>query len=74
MAVTKTFETKALSIEVETDTDNDGNPIYSKKTIGKVKENSDPEKIGAVVTVIEDVLDKDTRYFYLTEVSKLQQN
>ena len=74
MAVTKTFETKALSIEVETDTDNDGNPIYSKKTIGKVKENADPEKIGAVVTVIEYVLDKDTRYFYLTEVSKLQQN
>ena len=74
MAVTKTFETKALSIDVETDTDNDGNPIYSKKTIGKVKENADPEKIGAVVTVIEDVLDKDTRCFYLTEVSKFQQN
>ena len=72
MAVTKTFETKALSIEVETETDNDGNPIYSNKTIGKVKENADPEKIGAVVTVIEDVLDKDTRYFYLTEVSKFQ--
>lgn len=72
MAVNKTFETNALSIEVEVDTDKDGNPVYRKKSIGQVKEDADIEKIALVVATIEDVLDNNTRYFYLTETSKLQ--
>ncbi|MDU6295377.1 DUF1659 domain-containing protein [Clostridium celatum] len=72
MAVTKTFETNALSIEVEVETDNDGNPIYRKKSIGQVKKDVNPENLAIVVAAIEDILDKNTRYFYLTEVSKFQ--
>lgn len=72
MAISKILEATTLSIEVEKGVDQSGNTVYGKRTFSGIKNNSDIEKVNAVAEGISTVLNENTRYFYLTETSKLQ--
>lgn len=72
MAANKILETTTLSIEVENGVDKSGNTVYSKKTFSGVRNNADLDKINAVAEGISTVLSDNTRYYYLTEISKIQ--
>lgn len=72
MAVVKNLETTTLSLEVENGVDKGGKTVYAKKSFSGVKNNADAEKINAVAQGISSILKQPTRYFYVTEASKLQ--
>lgn len=72
MATNKILETTTLSIEVENGVDKSGNTVYSKKTFSNVKNNADVNNVNTVAEGISSILKENTRYFYLTETSKLQ--
>lgn len=69
----KIFQSTQLSIEVESGIDKDGNSTYKKKNIGNIQENADVDAVSTIVDKICDVLDANTRYFYLTELSLVQE-
>ena len=66
----KTLESTVLSIEVKSGTDKDGNPRFTKKKIGNLVSNAAPDKVQLLVA---NLLEKDTGYFYVTEVSQIEE-
>ena len=68
----KTLESTVLSIEVKSGTDKDGNPRFTKK-IGNLVSNAAPDKVQAVALLVANLLEKDTGYFYVTEVSQIEE-
>lgn len=70
----KALESTVLSIEVETAIDKDGNPTFSKKKIGNLVGNAEAGKIQAVADLVAGVLEKNTGYYYVTEVSQIESN
>ncbi len=71
--VNKALESTVLSIEVQSGSDKDGNPTYTKKKIGNLLANADLNKVQAVATLIADLLSANTRNFYVTELSQIQE-
>ena len=69
----KALESTVLSIEVQSGSDNDGNPTFTKKKIGNLVENEDLNKVQAVATLVADLLSENTRNFYVTELSQIQE-
>jgi uncharacterized protein (UPF0212 family) len=69
----KNLESTVLSIEVQSAIDKDGNPTFTKKKIGNLVPNVELEKVQAVATLVADLLDPNTRYFYVTELSQIQE-
>ena len=69
----KALESTVLSIEVQSGSDKDGNPTFTKKKIGNLLANAEIEKVQAVATLIEDLLSANTRNFYVTELSQIQE-
>lgn len=71
MAVTTTIKSRVLAIEVQTDTDKAGDPIFSKKTFSGVKTNADLAACYKVGESIKAVLAANTRETFLNEVEIL---
>ena len=71
--VNKALESTVLSIEVQSGSDKDGNPTYTKKKIGNLLANADLNKVQAVATLVADLLSANTRNFYVTELSQIQE-
>ena len=71
--VNKALESTVLSIEVQSGSDKDGNPTYTKKKIGNLLANADLNKVQAVATLVADLLSANTRNFYITELSQIQE-
>lgn len=71
--VNKELESTALSIEVETAVDKDGNPTFTKKKLGNLVPGADPGKVMAVASKIAPILSKNTGYIYITELSQLSE-
>ena len=69
----KALESTVLSIEVQSGSDKDGNPTFTKKKIGNLLANAEIEKVQAVATLIADLLSANTRNFYLTELSQIEE-
>ncbi|WP_026887565.1 DUF1659 domain-containing protein [Clostridium beijerinckii] len=70
MAVTTTLKSKTLAIEVQTDTDKAGDPIYGKKSFSGVKTATD-QGVYNVAEAIKAVIEADTRGTYINEVETL---
>ena len=69
----KALESTVLSIEVQSGSDKDGNPTYTKKKIGNLVENADLNKVQAVAALVADLLSANTRNFYVTELSQIEE-
>ena len=69
----KALESTVLSIEVQSAIDKDGNPTFTKKKIGNLVANADLNKVQAVATIVADLLSTNTRNFYVTELSQIQE-
>jgi len=71
MAVTATIKSKTLAIEVQTDVDKAGDPIYSKKSFSGVKLTATNQGVYNVSEAIKVVLNASTRSTLLNEVETL---
>lgn len=69
----KSLESTVLSIEVQSAIDKDGNPTFTKKKIGNLVANADLNKVQAVAEIVADLLSANTRNFYVTELSQIQE-
>ena len=69
----KALESSVLSIEVQSAIDKDGNPTFTKKKIGNLVANADLNKVQAVAAIVADLLSANTRNFYVTELSQIQE-
>ena len=69
----KALESTVLSIEVQSASDKDGNPTFTKKKIGKLVPNVELAKVQAVASLVADLLSANTRNFYLTELSQIEE-
>ena len=69
----KALESTVLSIEVQSAIDKDGNPTFTKKKIGNLVANADLTKVQAVASLVADLLSANTRNFYVTELSQIQE-
>ena len=69
----KALESTVLSIEVQSAIDKDGNPTFTKKKIGNLVANADLNKVQTVATIVTDLLSANTRNFYVTELSQIQE-
>ena len=69
----KALESTVLSIEVQSAIDKDGNPTFTKKKIGNLVANADLNKVQAVAARVADLLSANTRNFYVTELSQIQE-
>ena len=69
----KALESTVLAIEVQSAIDKDGNPTFTKKKIGNLVANADLNKVQAVATIVADLLSANTRNFYVTELSQIQE-
>ena len=69
----KALESTVLSIEVQSAIDKDGNPTFTKKKIGNLVANADLNKVQAVAAIVADLLSANTRSFYVTELSQIQE-
>ncbi|WP_166484679.1 DUF1659 domain-containing protein [Clostridium cuniculi] len=69
----KALESTVLSIEVQSAIDKDGNPTFTKKKIGKLVPNVELAKVQAVASLVADLLSANTRNFYLTELSQIEE-
>ena len=69
----KALESTVLSIEVQSAIDKDGNPTFTKKKIGNLVANADLNKVQAVAEIVADLLSANTRNFYLTELSQIEE-
>ncbi len=74
MAVSKELQTTTLSIEVQSGVDKDGVPQYKKKTFSGVNGDATPEAILTVAEAIKLVLANETRYTFVNESSRLEDN
>jgi Protein of unknown function (DUF1659). len=71
MAVTAQLKTRSLAIEVQSDIDKAGDPIYSKKSFSGVKTTATDADIFSVATSIKGVLDANTRETIVIEAEEL---
>jgi Protein of unknown function (DUF1659). len=71
MAVEKNASSKSLSIEIQSGTDDSGNPTYSKKSFSNVRTDVDAQKAYDVAEAIKAVLDQPTRSYFLNSASTL---
>lgn len=69
----KALESTVLSIEVQSAIDKDGNPTFTKKKIGNLVANAELNKVQAVALIVADLLSANTRNFYVTELSQIQE-
>ena len=69
----KALESTVLSIEVQSAIDKDGNPTFTKKQIGNLVANADLNKVQAVAAIVAELLSANTRNFYVTELSQIQE-
>ena len=69
----KALESTVLSIEVQSAIDKDGNPTFTKKKIGNLIPNADLVKVQEVAELVADLLAANTRSFYVTELSQIQE-
>lgn len=69
----KALESTVLSIEVQSAIDKDGNPTFTKKKIGNLVPNVELAKVQAVASLVADLLSENTRNFYLTELSQIEE-
>ena len=69
----KALESTVLSIEVQSAIDKDGNPTFTKKKLGNLVANADLNKVQAVAEIVADLLSANTRNFYVTELSQIQE-
>ena len=69
----KALESTVLSIEVQSAIDKDGNPTFTKKKIGNLVANADLNKVQVVAEIVADLLSANTRNFYLTELSQIEE-
>lgn len=69
----KALESTVLAIEVQSAIDKDGNPTFTKKKIGNLVANADLNKVQAVAAIVADLLSANTRNFYVTELSQIQE-
>ena len=69
----KALESTVLSIEVQSAIDKDGNPTFTKKKIGNLVANADLNKVQSVAEIVADLLSANTRNFYVTELSQIQE-
>ncbi len=69
----KALESTVLSIEVQSGSDKDGTPTYTKKKIGNLVENADIAKVNEVATLVAGLLSANTRNFYITELSQIEE-
>ena len=69
----KALESTVLSIEVQSAIDKDGNPTFTKKKIGNLVANADLTKVQAVASLVADLLSANTRNFYVTELSQIEE-
>ena len=69
----KALESTVLAIEVQSVIDKDGNPTFTKKKIGNLVANADLNKVQAVAEIVADLLSANTRNFYVTELSQIQE-
>ncbi|WP_195986681.1 DUF1659 domain-containing protein [Clostridium sp. D53t1_180928_C8] len=69
----KALESTVLSIEVQSAIDKDGNPTFTKKKIGNLVPNADLVKVQAVSELVANLLESNTRSFYVTELSQIQE-
>nr|WP_312291996.1 DUF1659 domain-containing protein [Clostridium chromiireducens] len=72
MAVTKTLKSKTLAIEVQSDTDKAGDPIFSKKSFSGVKTTATDQGVYNVANAIKTVLAPATGEIYLNEVEVVE--
>ena len=69
----KALESTVLSIEVQSAIDKDGNPTFTKKKIGNLVANADLNKVQEVAGIVSNLLSANTRNFYVTELSQIQE-
>ena len=69
----KALESTVLSIEVQSAIDKDGNPTFTKKKIGNLVANAELNKVQAEALIVADLLSANTRNFYVTELSQIQE-
>ena len=69
----KALESTVLSIEVQSAIDKEGNPTFTKKKIGNLVANADLTKVQAVASLVADLLSANTRNFYVTELSQIEE-
>ena len=69
----KALESTVLSIEVQSAIDKDGNQNKKKKKIGNLVPNVELAKVQAVASLVADLLSANTRNFYLTELSQIEE-
>ena len=74
MAVTQVPKSKTLAIEVETDIDKAGDPIYSKKTFSGVKTAAADQDVLDIAESIKKVLEPSTRKTFINAVNTLVQS
>lgn len=73
MAVNKQIENASLSIEIQNGVDKAGDPTYTKKTFSNVRTDVNVEDAYVVAEAVKEVLEADTRSYYLNESSNLVQ-
>lgn len=71
MAVSKLLLSTSLVLDVESGVDNNGNPIFRKKSFSGLASDATNENILAVALAIKDVLGGPTRSIALAETHKL---
>ena len=69
----KVLESTVLSIEVQSAIDKDGKPTFTKKKIGNLIPNTDLVKVQEVAELVSNLLAANTRSFYVTELSQIQE-
>lgn len=66
------YET-TLSIEFVKEVGDTGKVTYSKKTFKNVKNDAPSQNIYDVANAIKDILDKETRYFFINKTTNIQE-
>lgn len=69
----KALESTVLSIEVQSAVDKDGNPTFTKKKIGNLVPGVAISKVDAIAVLVAGILAKNTRSFYVTELSTIEE-
>lgn len=72
MAANKDLQKTSLSLRLEIGVDDEGNTLYSSKTISNIKEGASADAIFAVVSAIKEVLNNNVTACYVNEQSLLQ--
>ncbi|MGL4772437.1 MAG: DUF1659 domain-containing protein [Clostridium sp.] len=71
MAVTKNLIATSLTMEVESGVDNNGSPVYRKKSFSGVKADATPENCLDIGLAIKNVLGGNAKSISLAETHRL---